>query len=296
MDKEKELLIRSMSDIAVRNLAACTDNRIALIENLQNLSSYGAVRTGIVVITLCLKGKASLYLNGDSYAMYPNDLLICHPNIIVEKSMVSVDVDFRCICLSPEYVHQLTIIDNNSWDVMKFLENTPILSLKSEEVQLFCQYYDLIRSKLTGTPCRHQKEVIDALLQAFMFEFHDSMERFIKFNPPTYSSGERLFKNFVNLLTSSYPKQRRVDFYAEQLHVTPKYLSSVCKQLCGKTPSTLIDQYVMRDIQYLLKKTDKSIKEISNELDFPNLSFFGKFVKKQTGLSPKFYREQNWNE
>lgn len=296
MDKEKELLIGSMSDIAVRNLAAYTDNRIALIEDLQNLSSYGAVRTGIVVITLCLKGKASLYLNGDSYAMYPNDLLICHPNIIVEKSMVSVDVDFRCICLSPEYVHQLTIIDNNSWDVMKFLENTPILSLKSEEVQLFCQYYDLIRSKLTGTPCRHQKEVIDALLQAFMYEFHDSLERFIKLNPPTYSSGERLFKNFVNLLTSSYPKQRRVDFYAEQLHVTPKYLSSVCKQLCGQTPSTLIDQYVMRDVQYLLKKTDKSIKEISNELDFPNLSFFGKFVKKQTGLSPKFYREQNWNE
>ena len=86
MDKEKELLIGSMSDIAVRNLAAYTDNRIALIEDLQNLSSYGAVRTGIVVITLCLKGKASLYLNGDSYAMYPNDLLICHPNIIVEKS------------------------------------------------------------------------------------------------------------------------------------------------------------------------------------------------------------------
>ena len=164
MDKEKELLIGSMSDIAVRNLAAYTDNRIALIEDLQNLSSYGAVRTGIVVITLCLKGKASLYLNGDSYAMYPNDLLICHPNIIVEKSMVSVDVDFRCICLSPEYVHQLTVIGNNSWDVMKFLENTPILSLKAEEVQLFCQYYDLIRSKLTGTPCRHQKEVIDALL------------------------------------------------------------------------------------------------------------------------------------
>lgn len=293
---DNEIKIGSMDDIVARNIAIYCDNRIALIENLQGINPSETVRTSFILAILCLKGKASLFLNGESYDMHVNDLLICHPNIILENSMVSIDLEFRCVCLSPEYVQQISEVSNNSWDVIKFLEKSPVLTLTPEEVQMFCQYYDLIRSKVIGSSYPHRKEVIDALLQAFMFEFHDSMERFVKFSQPTYSSGERLFKNFINLLTSSYPKQRRVDFYAEQLHVTPKYLSSVCKQLCGKTPSTLIDQYVMRDIQYLLKKTDKSIKEISNELDFPNLSFFGKFVKKQTGLSPKFYREQNWNE
>ena len=284
--------------IATKNATVYGDDRIAFIENLQRLGQTNPVRLEVVFAVLCLRGKASLYINDKSYEVKANDLLICHPNVIVEKSMVSVDMEFRCVCLSPEYVGQMVQVSNGTWDILKFLEKSPVISLRQDEVDIFCQYYNLIRSRLDGEATRgsHWKEVIDALLQAFLFEFHDTMERFVKFSPPTYSSGERLFKNFVNLLTSSYPKQRRVDFYAEQLHVTPKYLSSVCKQLCGKTPSTLIDQYVMRDIQYLLKKTDKSIKEISNELDFPNLSFFGKFVKKQTGFSPKFYREQNWNE
>ena len=152
---------------------------------------------------------------------------------------------------------------------------------------MFCQYYDLLRSKLTGTPLRHQKEVIDSLIQAFLYEFHDAMERFGKFATPTYSSSERLFKEFLHLLASLYPKPRMVAVYADKLHVTPKYLSAVCKDISGETASDIINQYVIKDVLYLLKKSEKSIKEIVNELDFPNLSFFGKYVKRYTGSSPK---------
>ena len=71
--------------------------------------------------------------------------------------MVSADVQFRCICMSPEYISQLAVISNNSWDILKYLEQNPILTLKPEEADMFRQYYDLLRSKLTGTPLRHQK-------------------------------------------------------------------------------------------------------------------------------------------
>lgn len=70
----------------------------------------------------------------------------------------------------------------------------------------------------------------------------------------------------------------------------------MCKQISGERPSTLIDRYVVRDIDHLMKYTRKSIKEIACELDFPNLSFFGKYVKKHRGASPKAYREKMLEE
>lgn len=281
-----------MKDIATAGIATYCDDRIAFIEKIDNMEEMTeAVRMEIVLSVLCLKGQVKIELDDHTHVIQENDLLICHPNIIIGRSKASPDFQFRCIAMSPQYVRRTSVIANNAWDVIKFLEKSPVIHLQLEEVTLFCQYYDLIHSKLAGTPYRHQKEVVDSLLQAFLYEFHDTMERFLQIDPPTYSSYERLFKEFLDLLTSSYPKGRMVASYAEKLCVTPKYLSAVCKEISGNTASGIINKYVIKDVLYLLKKSDKSIKEIANELDFPNLSFFGKYVKRYTGLSPKQYRE-----
>lgn len=282
-----------MKLIAEKGLAIYCDDRIAFVEDFKKMENTPrVVRTEIMLAILCLKGKGRLDLDGETHTIEADDLLICHPNIVIGKSMVSFDMEFRCIAMSPEYIHQLAIIAENSWDVLKFLEKSPVIHLSHKETETFCQYYDLILSRLTGGPKHHLKEVTDALLLAFLYEFHDTIERFVQLKPPTYSSNERLFKEFLETLTSAYPKARMVTWYADRLHITPKYLSTVCKETSGHTASDLINKYVMKDALYLLKKSDKSIKEIVNELDFPNLSFFGKYVKRHTGLSPKQYREQ----
>lgn len=207
-----------------------------------------------------------------------------------------MDFECRSICLSPEYVRQLTVINNDSWDIRLFLEKNPVLSLTQDEVRTFCWYYDLLKYKLTAKNKKYCKELVDTLLLAFLYEFHDTLDRFITLKPSSYKSAENLFKTFIDLLASSYPKKRSVSYYADCLHVSPKYLSAVCKDISGQPASDLIDQYVMKDVVYLLRKTEKSIKEITNELDFPNISFFGKYVKKHLGLSPRMYREKQEKE
>lgn len=290
---KQEIQQASMKLIAEKGLAIYCDDRIAFVEDFKKMENTPrVVRTEIMLAILCLKGKGRLDLDGETHTIEADDLLICHPNIVIGKSMISFDIEFRCIAMSPEYIHQLAIIAENSWDVLKFLEKSPVIHLSHKETETFCQYYDLILSRLTGGPKHHLKEVTDALLLAFLYEFHDTIERFVQLKPPTYSSNERLFKEFLETLTSAYPKARMVTWYADRLHITPKYLSTVCKETSGHTASDLINKYVMKDALYLLKKSDKSIKEIVNELDFPNLSFFGKYVKRHTGLSPKQYREQ----
>lgn len=290
---ENQIRTENLESPQLKSAASYCDDRIAIIDNPHALMGQGEiVRAEAYAACLCTKGKGSLYIDSTLHEINVNDLFICHPNIIVEHYMTSLDCETRTLVMSPEYIQQLSIISGSTWDIKMFLDNNPIIRLKEDEVSLFCQYYDLLKSKLTSPPSKHHKELIDALLQAFLYEFHDSLERLHVSATVSYSCGENLFKEFLDLLASSYPRPRMVSAYAEQLCVTPKYLSAVCKNASGHTASELINQYVLKDVQYLLKRSEKSIKDIAYALDFPNLSFFGKYVKKHLGISPRQYREQ----
>lgn len=135
--------------------------------------------------------------------------------------------------------------------------------------------------------------MIKAILQAFSYDFYRVREHFIRQAlQKELSSAENLFKKFINLLSSFAPQERKVTFYAEKLFVSSKYLSKVSKSQSGYTASELINKFVTREIEFMLKHLDKSIKEIAHEMNFPNTSFFGKYVKANLGISPRQYRKR----
>ena len=291
--------INRIEDESAKDYVTYYDDRLAIIDSITNLKRYerkGEMKVDVSIALVCLKGTFSININGETRTVRDNDLLMCRPYIILGNVTSVSDVEFRCICLSPDYLKQMTLLSKATLDAQRTIEKNPILHLEQHEVSLFCQYYDLLRSRLTGTPYRHQREITDALLRAFMYEFHDMLERFITFKPRNYTAGENLFFSFTELISSSFPKNRSVAWYADQLHITPKYLSAISKETSGHTASEIINQYVVKDVEMLLKRTDLSIKEVANELDFPNLSFFGKYVKRYFGCSPREYREKNFNK
>ena len=95
----------------------------------------------------------------------------------------------------------------------------------------------------------------------------------------------------MKLLEQNFRTERRVGWYAEQLCITPKYLSETVKQVSRLTPNEWIDNYVILEIRVLLKNSTRSIKEIAMEMNFPNQSFLGKFFKERVGMSPSEYRK-----
>ncbi len=107
---------------------------------------------------------------------------------------------------------------------------------------------------------------------------------------PARQSADRLYQRFSTLLIESYPKPRDIQWYADALSVSPNYLARVVKQISGRTTMEWINEAVMTDIRTSLIHTDESIKEISGRLGFNNSAFFGKYVKKHSGLSPKQLR------
>lgn len=269
------------------------DDRMIIIDNsnVTDTLNTSPIKSEWFVALLCIEGESTIYINNEMYSIHKNDFLLCHPQTIFEHKITNLDFKYCGFFLSPEYVKQISLISSNSWNAILFVENNPIIALDEKESSLFLQYYNLIRSKFETESQHHLKHLIDMLLQAFIYEFHDTMEKRIKIDPPQYNSADNLFISFLDILVNSYPKQRSVSYYAEKLFVTPKYLSAICKEISGETASDLITRYVKKDIENLLKQPNKTIKEIANELDFANLSFFGKYVKRIFGVSPKEYRE-----
>ena len=104
------------------------------------------------------------------------------------------------------------------------------------------------------------------------------------------SRQEEIFNQFTELLEKYHNKEREIAFYADKMFITPKYLSQVIKDYTNKTALAFIEEYVIAEAKSMLLSTTLSIQQISDELNFPSQSVFGKYFKRVTGKSPKEYR------
>ncbi len=241
---------------------------------------------------LCTKSEAKVIINEKEITLRAGDLLLGTPSLVATPIGSNEDFSCHCIALSLDYAKRILLHMRQVWNLKYIIEKSPIIHINEEAFACFLQYYDLLLEKAKKQQTDEYQEVISSLLMAFLYEFGIFMKSITDNITVGYSAGENIFHRFMEILTTSMPKERMVMDYAEQLCITPKYLSSICKQQSGHTASELIDAYVLKDIEYQLKYTKKSIKEISNELKFPNISFFGKYVKKHLGCSPKEVRER----
>lgn len=244
---------------------------------------------------LCLKGRASANVNGVTYEILPNDAFICCPQMLMKDIYISSDFKCNGISTTSAYIKRVIPMTDDFWSAALMSQRNPKVTLTAQEVTEFCRYYELICYKALHLQTNKEK-VINALMLAFFYDMESIIGEKTYDTSRIFTSGEQYFRRFVEMLSSAYPKNRKVGYYAGKLNITPKYLSSVCKVSCQETASHIIDMYVNRDIEYLMKYSTKSIKEIAMELDFPNLSFFGKYVKKHFGFSPKAYRRQLLND
>ncbi len=130
-------------------------------------------------------------------------------------------------------------------------------------------------------------------IRAMFITYYTKMFPILETNPEINykkdSRQEKIFQDFLTLLDKNYTKERSVNFYADKLHITPKYLSATTTMVTGISASRIIDNYIAFQIKQYLYTNNRSIKEISKELNFQSQSFFGRFFKRVTGLSPREY-------
>lgn len=247
------------------------------------------LRLDLAIILGCRTGKFFAEINGYPVTIKSNEVIILKPNDSISEPMISPDFDGMVLCLSIGVLAEC-VTNRNLWRNVYQLKDNPIISMSEQSTRMIELYGEIVKTKTQNVPTEFTREILYSTIKSALNEIAENIKPSVFSADLSITQGEILFKKFLELITHKRIKPRTVEWYAKHLCVTPKYLSYVCRAQSGKTAHEIIDEFVFADIRNLLKNSDKSIKEIANYLDFPSISFFGKYVKARTGMSPTKYR------
>ena len=248
------------------------------------------MRTNFILMALCRKGHAQYTIDTCQHVVVPGDLLFISERHILDNYKASPDFECMGIVLSTLFYHGFVQNVKNVSSLLLFSKNNPVVQLTPQEVEVYSNYYQTIRKKMADNQHHFRTDLVKALLLAMFYDMSNVIWRVEQKGTRAQSRADVLFASFIGLLEEHYRKERRVSWYAQQLCITPKYLSEIIKHVSKRTPNEWIDSYVILELRVLLKTSPKSIKEITKELHFPNQSFLGKYFKEHVGVSPSEYR------
>lgn len=273
--------------------------------------TYGA-------ILICRKGKARLNVNYKDWELYEGAVITLFPNDVVE---LKVDGDCKSPetengdCKSPQTENgdckSLQTANCFQAEILKYnpsllreaslqLEQTVYSSLREDRCRqdtpvvtnIINGMFGLLKVYFDQSECTCISQLVLCQLKAFFIGFHEYLQRNPQYRPDEVKSYRvrELFNRFMMLLESDYKISRDVNYYAEQMNISSKYLTNIVNQVTGHTPKTIIDQYVILQLKMHLKRTTQSIKEMAWEFHFADVSFFCRYFKKHTGLTPQQIR------
>lgn len=239
-------------------------------------------------IVLCTSGTATASVNMRELKIEKGSVMLYGRRSIIEFLDISEDLKTHFVFFSGSFV-QNTLLDLKSvLPIFKYItENlSELIILSDDEFKVMCQFYELIYSTMDF----ERASIANDLMAAFMRSLGEIYNRRIGTTPRPKTRQEEYLENFLKEVAINHKKERSVKYYADALHITPKYLSTVIKEVSGKSAASWINDFVIQEAKVLLKYSGKSIQEITYELNFSTQSFFGKYFKRHTDMSPSEYR------
>ena len=249
----------------------------------------GPKRINYILMALCQRGEARYTIDTRQQTVRQGDLLFVSERHIVDSYQSTPDFKCLCIMVTTEFYHSFVLNVKNVSSLLLFSTKNPVVKLTETEIHTYGNYYASIREKMVAAH-PYRTEVVKALLLAMFYDMSGVIWRVEQQTSKNQTRADALFARFIKLLEANFRSERRVGWYASQLSISPKYLSEVVKQVSKRTPNDWIDHYVVLELRVLLKNSTKNIKEITEELNFPNQSFLGKYFKEHVGMSPSEYR------
>ena len=233
------------------------------------------------------------------YRITRNTMFIFGPRCVMQARS---DKRFkaRILAFSSEFMRRLTLDTKRILQLFLQLADHPCIELRSAEGESLGDYIRLIDTELQEPELQFSRDIVSELIAATIHKVGNLFQTYLAEHPEPearmQNRNEAYFRQFLELLSDHYKKERSVNFYAHSLCITPKYLTTIIKCISGKPVSDWIDHFVLLEAQSLLKYTNMSVQEISYQLNFPNQSFFGCYFKRLTGMSttlPRIYSVPN---
>ncbi|MFT4222081.1 AraC family transcriptional regulator [Dysgonomonas sp.] len=285
---KKNIEIFDWQDDVKKEKITSIDNDLILLEKpIIKPEFIHPFKVDMVTAQICLCGKTEGSINLNSYSSTASSLTIIMPDQILQHKYTSEDFSALFIIMSQKFIDSLNIQQNIS--LFMSVAECPVIPLSERDLQATVTYYEMLKDAIKQIDNPFRLETVRHLTMAFFYgvsyQFHDKTQKLHK------SKNEIIIDKFLTLVRNNYKKERTVGFYANGLCLTPKYLSSLIKTNTNLSANDWIDRYVILEAEALLKSTNMTIQQISDELNFPSQSFFGKYFKRHTNISPREYRK-----
>ena len=261
--------------------------------------TYGA-------ILICRKGKATVNINYKEWHLHEGAVITVFPNDVVELKVKSEErrVKNSNAEVDDKASFEVEILKYNASllrEASLQLEQTVYSSLREDRCRqdtpvvtnIIDSMFALLKVYFNQSECTCISQLVLLQLKAFFVGFHEYLQRNPQNRPDDEVKSYRvreLFNRFMMLMERDYKLSRDVNYYADLMHITSKYLTNIVRQVTGHTPKTIIDQYVILQLKMQLQQSNQSIKEIAWEYHFTDVSFFCRYFKKHTGLTPQQMR------
>lgn len=239
---------------------------------------------GRVYFIAVLRGKAQLEIDGKSHLLQARTFLFLTPAHLLRQFGRSEDFLFRYLFFDFDFLSDFPLLLKS--DISSRAAIQPCIRVNAAAFAMIKEYYRFIGNRFDAAMSR--TKVTKGLLFSFILEV-SGLYWDTKITVQM-SRQEELADGFFSLLHTYCKQERTAAFYADKLCISDKHLMRSIKKQTGKTFHFWITDFVVREAKLLLKSTDKSIMEITEELNFPNSSFFARFFRRYTGLSPVEFR------
>ena len=266
-------------------------DEVFYVENIERLPDEAAARVDYNAALFCQSGRLRVEIGeGQQVEVHKGQLMLVPSNKLVRNMMVNTDLKMGAMFVSDRVLTSVLGPQINIWNQAMYLNQTHIVNGEwVESMKIFAQQLS------TAEHLKLKKELLLSFLRTvLLLVCEDLLHQGGELPDEATDRDKGVFNNFLKLLAAQQQKHRQVSFYASELCITPKYLSTVCKRVSGKSPRQWITESVMEDIFLLLKEKDLNIKQVSDRLGFPNASFFGQFFREQTGETPADYRAKHY--
>ena len=278
-----------LEELSARHDAELLNTQLEEWRSSAQVLTYGA-------ILICRGGRATLNVNYKDWQLHEGAVITLFPNdvVMLTTNERGGETPFRAEMLkyNPAHLREASLqLEHTVYSQLRedrCRQDTPVVT------EIIDNMFSLLKVYFRQTECTCISQLVLCQLKAFFIGFHEYLQRNPETCPDEVKSYRvrQLFNRFMWLMERNCKISRDVNFYAERMDITSKYLTRIVRQVTGHTPKTIIDQYVILQLKMQLKRGGQSVKEIAWEYHFTDMSFFCRYFKKHTGITPQQAREE----
>ena len=264
-----------------------------ILSRLGNVTHFfEPVRCNHLVIVLCCSGEACVEINYTVYELKQNGLLFVKPLDIVK--LVDGSDDFNCIVLMLPVDSHSSILQDFDISNISYINKRPIVYYTGDYMLFVKQFFDILETANRNFDYDTFEKIAEKQVTSLFYMQRNHYSASPECNKNVLkeprSRKKELFRGFIKDIIGSHTVSREVLFYANELGVSSGYLNEVCNIVSSHSAKEIIDSAVISRLKYELLYTTKSIQDITDEYNFPSQSYFCRYFKRLTGVTPTGFR------